>query len=245
MGVRVLEERPYRVASTAGEPIWIHDFGLVAGGAGIDIGAVADLFEEAFGRIFDGAVESDGFNRLVLAARLSADQIVVLRAYAKYLRQTGFPLSQAFIEQTLAANAGVARLLIELFELRFDPAGCIEATVGAKVAAIEAALENVANLNEDRVLRQYLAVLQATLRTNYWRRDAARARGARSCRSSSIRRRCRGCPNRSRCSRSSSTRRASRASTCAAAGSRAAACAGPTGPRISAPRCSAWSRRRW
>ena len=176
MGLRVLEERPYRVASSGGEPVWIHDFGLLAGGAGIDISAVADLFEDAFGRIFGGAVESDGFNRLVLTAHLSADQIVVLRAYAKYLRQIGFPLSQAFIEQTFAANAEAARMLVELFELRFDPAGGIDATVRAKVAAIEAALENVDNLNEDRVLRQYLAVLQATVRTNYWRHDAEGAR---------------------------------------------------------------------
>ena len=109
---------------------------------------------------------------------------------------------------------------------------------------IEAALEGVENLSEDRVLRQFLALILATTRTNFWRRDAQGGR-ARSCRSSSIRRRCRACPSRSRCSRSSSTRRASKACTCAAARSRAAGCAGPTGPRISAPRCWASSRRRW
>ena len=99
----------------------------------------------------------------------------MLRAYAKYLRQIGFPLSQSFIETTLAAHADIARMLIELFKARFDPDGGSGA--GARTAeherAIEASLENVENLSEDRVLRQYLAMLRATTRTNFWRRNAA------------------------------------------------------------------------
>ena len=74
--------------------------------ADVEIDALHEVFEDAFGRIFRGEVENDDFNRLVVAARLPADEIVVLRAYAKYLRQIGFPLSQAFIEATLAAHAG-------------------------------------------------------------------------------------------------------------------------------------------
>ena len=93
--------------------------------------------------IFRGEVENDDFNRLVVAARMPADEIVVLRAYAKYMRQIGFPLSQAFIEATLAAHAGIARMLVELFKARFDPDG--GAGAGARAAeqerAIEAALE--------------------------------------------------------------------------------------------------------
>ncbi len=172
MGLRALEERPYRVTPEGGEAIWIHDFGLVAGDAEIDIDAVGAIFEEAFGRVFTGELESDDFNRLVLASRLSADEIVVLRAYAKYLRQTGFPLSQGFIEQTLAANPVIARMLVNLFKLRLDPEKSDDAGAAAQVSAIEQALDRVANLNEDRVLRQYLAVILATTRTDYWRRDA-------------------------------------------------------------------------
>jgi len=254
MGLRVLEERPYRVAPEGAEPIWIHDFGVAAGDADIEIDAVGPLFEEAFGRVFAGEVENDDFNRLVLAARLSADEIVVLRAYAKVLRQIGFPLSQPFIEQTMAANPVVARLLVNLFKLRFDPdrvpergagaplggdgatergasaratvespqaaapladgkgpalrggtaeargvpadlpgtrspapgshlpppaagtappaAGGDDAGAAAQVNAIEQALERVSNLNEDRVLRQVLALVLATTRTSFWRRDA-------------------------------------------------------------------------
>jgi glutamate dehydrogenase len=172
MGLRVLEERPYRITPESGDPIWMHDFGLATGDAEVEIDAVGTIFEEAFGRVFTGEVENDGFNRLVLAARLAADEIVVLRTYAKYLRQIGFPLSQGFIEQTMAANPAIARMLANLFRLRFDLEKGDAEGAALQVKAIEQALDRVDNLNEDRVLRQYLALLLATNRTNYWRRDA-------------------------------------------------------------------------
>ncbi len=182
MGLRVLDERPYRIAAPGSEPVWIHDFGLaLAGREEIEADSVHELFEDAFARIFAGEVENDGFNRLVLAAELPAVEITVLRAYARYLRQTGFPLSQAFIEQTLAANHGIARMLVNLFRLRFDPANIApppaeDDPARRQLAAIETALERVANLSEDRVLRHYVALIQATLRTNFWRTDANGAR---------------------------------------------------------------------
>ncbi len=182
MGLRVLEERPYRIAVEGGQSVWLHDFGLAtATDADVEIDAVATLFEQAFGRVFAGEIESDDFNRLVLAARLAADEIVVLRAYAKYVRQIGFPLSQAFIEQTLAAHPAIARALVALFRLRFEPlrggaasadAAEADAASAAQAKSIEAALDAVENLNEDRVLRQYLALILATTRTNFWRSDA-------------------------------------------------------------------------
>ncbi len=177
MGLNVLDERPHRVAPLGTPPIWMHDFGMLSGLADteVEIDTVHQVFEEAFARIFRGEVENDDFNRLVLAARLPASEIVVLRAYAKYLRQIGFPLSQSFIESTLAAHPSVAHGLIELFKTRFDPE--LGAGTGARSAelarAIEAALTQVDNLSEDRVLRQYLALVMATTRTNFWRRDTA------------------------------------------------------------------------
>ncbi|HSV59089.1 MAG TPA: NAD-glutamate dehydrogenase [Variovorax sp.] len=172
LGMKVLDEHPHRISPPGGAPVWIHDFGLTSaiGEADTDVDALRPVFEEAFGAVFTGSVENDDFNRLVLAARLPAHDIVVLRAYAKYMRQMGFALSQAFIESTLVANAGIARALVELFRLRFDPAGSGQTT--AKVEEIEAALENVSNLSEDRVLRHYVALMLATTRTNFWRRDA-------------------------------------------------------------------------
>ena len=175
MGLRVLDEHPYRIATADATTIWMHDFGLaLASDNDIDIDAIHVAFEDAFGRIFAGDIENDGFNRLVLAARLGADDITVLRAYARYMRQIGFPLSQASIESTLAANAYIARLIVNLFRLRFDPTPHVDAedAEARQLGAIEAALDRVDNLNEDRVLREYVALVQATTRTNFWRTDA-------------------------------------------------------------------------
>ncbi len=175
MGLRVLDERPHRIAPQAMPPVWLHDLGMVwaVADAEIEVDALHEVFEDAFGRIFRGEVENDDFNRLVVAARLRAEEIVVLRAYAKYLRQIGFPLSQAFIEATLAAHADIARLLVDLFNLRFDPAlpAAAQSRGLAKIQQIDDALDRVENLSEDRVLRQYLVLILATTRTNYWRRD--------------------------------------------------------------------------
>jgi glutamate dehydrogenase len=176
LGMKVLDEHPYRVAPQDTDPVWIHDFGLQAavGEAEPDVDALRPVFEDAFDAVLRGAVENDDFNRLVVAARLPAEQIVVLRAYAKYMRQIGFALSQSFIEATLVAHADIARQLLALFVLRFDPQQqASDDDVAAQVAAIEAALEHVANLSEDRVLRQTLALMQATVRTNFWRTDSA------------------------------------------------------------------------
>ena len=179
MGLKVLDEHPHRIAPQGMSPIWIHDFGMMTDIADteVEVDALNQVFEDAFGRIFRGDVESDDFNRLVVAARMPADEIVLLRAYAKYLRQIGFPLSQLFIETTLAAHSDIAGALVALFKTRFDPAQ--GAGAGSRAAeqqrAIEAMLEHVDNLSEDRVLRQYLALILATNRTNFWRRDAAGA----------------------------------------------------------------------
>src|SRR5947208_2204878 len=172
MGLEVIEERPHRITPEGREPIWMHDLGMLAPNVDteVEIDALHRVFEEAFGRVFRGEVENDDFNRLVVRARLPAAEIVILRAYAKYLRQIGFALSQSFIEATLAAHANIAAMLIDLFKLRFDPDAGVG--MGAKAAeqmrAIEGALERVDNLSEDRVLRQYLALILATLRTNFW-----------------------------------------------------------------------------
>ena len=170
MGVRVLSERPYEITPDGAEPMWIHDFELEVHGSGeMDVEALAPLFEDAFERVFEGRVENDDFNRLVLKASLAADEIVVLRAYAKYLRQIGFPLSQQYIEATLAAYPRIAGMLVRLFRLRFSLTERDDTAASSQVRAIEQALDKVPNASEDRVLRQYLALILATMRTNFWR----------------------------------------------------------------------------
>ena len=176
MGLAVLDERPHRASPPGQAPVWLHDFGMrtPSADADLDVHGLHEVFEDAFGRIFRGEVENDDFNRLVVAARMPAAEVVVLRAYAKYLRQIGFPLSQAFVESTLAANAAIARDLVALFKARFDPDAAVDGDEksAARLQSIEAALEAVDNLSEDRVLRQLLALILATTRTNFWRCDA-------------------------------------------------------------------------
>ena len=174
MGARVLGEDNFRIAAAADGDAdsftSIHDFRLEAQVAEeIDADALALLFESAFAQVFRGEVESDDFNRLVLRAGLAAEDILVLRAYAKYNKQIGFALSQATIEATLAAHPHIARMLVRVFTLRFHPTEHDDDAAGAQVHAIGQALERVANLSEDRVLRQLLALIDATLRTNHWR----------------------------------------------------------------------------
>ncbi len=169
MGVRVLGEQNHRLRA-GGQSLSLHDFDLQAPVADeIEPEALSRLFEDCFGRVFRGEVESDDLNRLVLRAGLGADEIVVLRAYTRYLKQIGFALSQAAVEATLIAHPRIARMLVQLFKLRLDPTGRDEQGAQSQVNAIEQALDRVSNLQEDRVLRQMLALVLATLRTNFWR----------------------------------------------------------------------------
>ncbi|MGD9871034.1 MAG: NAD-glutamate dehydrogenase [Thauera sp.] len=173
MGVKVMDERPSEIRRQDGSTVWLHDFGLHYSGAeNLDVHAVRPLFQDAFLRAWRGEVENDDFNRLVLLAGLSWREVSVLRAYAKYMRQAAFTFSLTYMEQTLAAYPQLARALFELFRTRFDPAltGDREAECSAIVTRIETQLNTVANLDEDRILRQFLAMIQATLRTNWFQR---------------------------------------------------------------------------
>ncbi|HEU5447373.1 MAG TPA: NAD-glutamate dehydrogenase domain-containing protein, partial [Acidimicrobiia bacterium] len=174
MGVRVLDQRPYEVPTDYGL-VWIHDFGLRPAEADLEADDVKGVFTEAFAAAWRGEVENDGFNRLVLGAGLTAREVAVLRAYSKYLRQVGSAFSQTYMERTLAANPHIARLLVDLFQARFDPARQPDADDEASVLTkqLEAAIDAVASLDEDRILRSFLALVQATLRTNWFRRTDA------------------------------------------------------------------------
>ncbi len=111
MGVRVEDEHPrvLRPAGEDGEAVWLHDFGLRQRGAGAaaDLDSAGDAFRECFARVWAGAAEDDGFNRLALAPGLDWREIALLRAYARYLRQGRFRLRPAYIEETLFANPAV------------------------------------------------------------------------------------------------------------------------------------------
>ena len=209
MGLRVITEHPYRVDAASGLA-WIQDFEVESLQGELDVEALDDRFEEAFARIWRGDAENDGFNRLVLAAGLSWKQVAMLRAYCKYLLQTGVPFSQSYMEATLTRYPLLARLLVELFEARFDPAtgkesaadiklgmerfgaqlkalaagddaaqaalkSLVKAREGNRAQQVEAArgallglLDRVGSLDEDRIVRSFIGVIDATLRTNYY-----------------------------------------------------------------------------
>ncbi len=176
LGLRVIEELPYCVSRQNGEArVWIQDFLLVEpGGRAFDPGPVKSAFQEAFVRVWSGAAQDDGFNRLVLRAGLTWREVMMLRAGCKYLRQAQIPFSQNYMEDTLYRHPDIAVMLIALFHGRFDPAKADEAgrTVSSLLVAINEALEKVESLDEDRILRRYLELIQATLRTNFYQPGA-------------------------------------------------------------------------
>jgi glutamate dehydrogenase len=169
MGVEVVDERPHEVKPEGSPPIWIYDFGLVheAGGE-LQTSEVKEIFQDAFVRAWRGAVENDGFNRLVLRARLTWREISVLRAYCKYLRQTGSTFSQDYMEDALVNNPHIAKLVVDLFKTRLDPSRHNGPEGERLTGEIEEALEAVESLDEDRILRSFLAITLATLRTNFY-----------------------------------------------------------------------------
>lgn len=174
MGLRVLKAQPYEIELNAGNSLWIVDFDMeqdydLEG----DITHVRDIFQEAFARIWNREMESDGFNRLVLAAGLAWRDVVILRAYCKYLLQTRLPFSQSYMEQTFSKHPHIAKQLAALFHARFDPhlIGDHGRRTTALGVTIEQALETVSSLDEDRILRRFLNIIQATLRTNFFQTD--------------------------------------------------------------------------
>jgi glutamate dehydrogenase len=178
MGLDVVDEHPYEFAGPGVEkPFWIYDLGLRrSDGVEERCGPVKSLFEAALAALWQGKIEDDGFNALVLDTHLTWQQTVVLRAYAKYLRQAGITFSQRYIERVLTSNVPVTRLLVRLFESRFDPslAGGQSERGEAIAEEIRGRLDEVQVLDHDRILRCYLGLILATLRTNYYS-DAAGA----------------------------------------------------------------------
>ncbi|MEI8158299.1 MAG: NAD-glutamate dehydrogenase, partial [Burkholderiales bacterium] len=175
MGARVLDEHPYSIGHN-GTALWIHDLGLQLP-PGTDLATVKDRFESLFAAAWRGEVESDDLNKLVLVTNLDARAISVLRAYTRYFKQLGFAFSQSYIEATLNKNAGIAQTIVNLFMTRFDPALAGDRTTAQQglKQQIDAALGKVASLDEDRILRQFVSTVMATLRTNLWQTTASGA----------------------------------------------------------------------
>ena len=173
MGLRVLNAHPYQLEFPDGSKRWVLNFDMQEdAGIQVDVTEVRDIFQQAFAQIWNQRTENDGFNRLVLGARVGWRDVVMLRAYCKYLLQTRVPFSQDYMQQTLAAHPAIVQKLVRLFHVRFDPAMAKRDVHSVTLQTeIEDALEQVSSLDEDRILRRYLAVIKATLRTNFFQSD--------------------------------------------------------------------------
>ncbi|WP_206858940.1 NAD-glutamate dehydrogenase domain-containing protein [Lysobacter changpingensis] len=220
MGLRVISEHPYRLNAN-GRTLFVQDFEVETSNPNLDVSSLDETFEDAFAQIWRGNAENDGFNRLILTANLSWRQVAMLRGYCKYLLQVGVPFSQSYVEETLNRYPLLARLLVELFEAKFDPvtgseskaqikagveafraqlsalangdeatlaalepmldarAGKRDAQVEATRNALKGLFDRVASLDEDRILRSFIGVIDATLRTSYYiqYKDGLRADG--------------------------------------------------------------------
>ena len=178
LGLRVIGERPYGVRRRSGSPVWIHEFALSYDWAeGVDIGQVSGNFQEAFARIWFGDAESDAFNKLILGTGLGWRSVAMLRSYARYLKQIQFSFSIEYIADTLLRHLAIAQLLVRLFMARFEPRALDEKEREQRERHCEtriiSALDEVENLGEDRIIRQYVALIKATLRTNFFQVDGA------------------------------------------------------------------------
>jgi glutamate dehydrogenase len=174
MGVEVVDEHPYQFAgSSSAGSFWIYEFGLRPP-ASPAAGSLRLVFEEALTALWNGQTEDDGFNALVLTAGLTWREVTLLRAAAKYLRQGGVRFSEDYVQRVLRSNPAITRLLVRLFESRFDPArqdGAAE-RCEAITEEIRGQLDEVTSLDHDRILRSYLALIDGTLRTNYYRTES-------------------------------------------------------------------------
>jgi glutamate dehydrogenase len=178
LGLRVMTERPYGIRALDGQVYWIQEFTLIyCLSHDIILDEVKIEFEDAFSRIWFGRAESDSFNRLLIGTRLNWREIALLRAYARYLRQVHFPYSVEYIAETMANHLQITACIVELFLTRFSPVfdGDEDWRAQRELAveqSILEALEKVANLGEDRIIRQYMKVIKATQRTNFFQQEA-------------------------------------------------------------------------
>jgi len=174
MGLEVVDEHPYQFAGSSSHgSFWIYEFGLRPPAAAVS-GSLREIFEQALTALWQGQTEDDGFNALVLTAGLTWREVTLLRAYAKYMRQGGVRFSEDYIQRVLRTNGSITRLLIRLFESRFDPdkQGGANERCEAITEEIRGQLDEVVSLDHDRILRSYLALVDATLRTSYYKQDS-------------------------------------------------------------------------
>ena len=175
-GLTVVTQRPYEISMAGAASLWVQEFDLMQTGVCVlPTERMRTLFEDAYMRTLRGELEDDGFNALILSAGLTGRQAAFVRALCKYLLQTAWPYSQSYIESILVSHASITAKLVQLFESSFDPhrsAQTRDGEVEKLSAELYSALDAISSLDVDRVLRAYLSVISACLRTNFFQRNA-------------------------------------------------------------------------
>jgi len=176
MGFSVVSERTFEIDAGASGPVFIHDMELESAyGKPIDLSDAGALFQDVFLSVWRGEADNDGYDALAQTATLSPSAIGILRAYGRYLQQAGIPQGQDFIAASLNRYPQIASALFNLFTARFDPAAQDgEVTAMHLKAAIKDALEHVPNIDDDAIIRRYLNLIEASLRTNYFAAETGR-----------------------------------------------------------------------
>ena len=174
-GFRVIDEQTHHIVPKGEPECFLHDMVLaLPPGASLPDGVAIARVEEALLAVWHLQAENDGFNQLSLRAGLAWDDVAVLRAFCRYLRQIGLGFSQRYLAATLAAHADAATALVELFHTLHAPdfAGDRSRAEAASRSTIAAALDRTTALDEDRIIRRLLNVVEAVVRTNFFQRDA-------------------------------------------------------------------------
>jgi len=174
MGLKALAEAGFPVCRPRTPAVWVHDFEIEdPHGADLVFADLKAAFEDAVVAVWTGRTENDGFNRLVLELPIPWRDAALIRALARHRQQSGLDPSQRVQEEALSAHPEVARLILNLFQTKFDPASnaSLETRRGqadALMLRIVEALQSVESLDEDRVLRRLALLVQAAQRTNFY-----------------------------------------------------------------------------
>ena len=173
MGVKVIDARPYGI-TPENASFWIIDFAISpVKKCDLKNKEVRELFQEVFVHAWSNNIEKDKFNALAINAKLNWRHIILIRAFSRYLLQLQVPFSQQYMEEAVNNNPVISRGIIDLFFIRFNPdfEGNRQSEFNKQIEAIELLLENVSNRDEDRILRHFLSLIQALLRTNFFQSD--------------------------------------------------------------------------
>ncbi|MCO4320749.1 NAD-glutamate dehydrogenase [Aliidiomarina quisquiliarum] len=171
-GLRIINESPYQIKTNDGHVFWVLDFFMLHTAGPLNLEDIRDNFQHAFAQVWDGKLENDGFNRLVLSAGMSGRHVVILRMFAKYMRQIGVTFSQSYIESTFTRYPKIAELIIKLFYTKFKPGvKNVNKKLDALYETLQEELNNVASLDDDRIIGRYIDLIKAALRTNFFQLD--------------------------------------------------------------------------